>query len=194
MCEFAKLPAKGDCKMCEANRRHDQLTRMRMTAAAHACVLTIVLAMCASSGVALAEQGNPEIAPIGSRITSVDTYADFGAKWWQWVLQAPAADNPLSDPTGEKCRVGQQGPVWFLAGTLGSGVPTERHCQLPAGKAIFFPVINLGTFGFLSDPPEERTAGFLRARLARCDSNSIRNISVKIDGATVARPTRFATT
>ena len=141
--------------------------------------------------------GNPGIAPINSRLTTVKTYAELGAEWWQWAVQAPAADSPLLDATGEKCRVGQQGAVWFLAGTLGSGDPnesTERDCDVPAGKAIFFPAINVAYFGFLNDPPEERTAEFARMSAEEtCDSSSISNLSVTIDGVEVARPARFVT-
>jgi hypothetical protein len=161
-------------------------------------LLMIGLTAFVSTGTILADQGNPGIAPINSSITTVKTYADLGAEWWQWAVQAPAADNPLFDATGEKCRVGQQGPVWFLAGTLGFGDlnnPTVRQCEVPGGKAIFFPVINDAYFAFLNDPPETRTAKFVRTTAENyCDSNSIRNLSVAIDGAPVARPARFVTT
>lgn len=147
-----------------------------------------------------AAQGNPGIVPINSRITTVKTYAELGAEWWQWALQAPAADSPLADATGKKCSVGQAGPVWFLAGTLGgtfhSGdptVPTQRTCQVPFGKAIFFPVINAALLGFLSDPPEQRTAEFVRgAAEAICNSDSI-VLNVTIDERAVARPARYVT-
>jgi hypothetical protein len=161
--------------------------------AARACLLAIGLAACAATGIAFAAQGNPGIAPIDSRIATVQTYTDLGAEWWQWALAAPAADTPLFDATGEKCAVGQYGPVWFLAGTMGSGGHTERSCEVPPGKAIFFPVINLAYLAFLNDPPETRTLEFLRAQLAGCDSTSIHDVSVKIDGVAVARPLRYET-
>jgi len=44
------------------------------------------------------------------------------------------------DPTGEFCHVGQSGPVFFLAGNFGG--TTVRHCTVPAGKALFFPILN----------------------------------------------------
>lgn len=167
---------------------------------ARTCLLAIGLATFGASGVVLAGHGhsgsghgNPGIAPIASRITTVKTYADLGAEWWQWVLAAPAADTPLFDSTGEKCAVGQQGPVWFLAGTLGYGPAMERTCEVPGGKAIFFPIINMAYFAFLNDPPEQRTLAFLREQLAGCDSDSIRDVSVKIDGVSVARPVKYET-
>jgi hypothetical protein len=63
------------------------------------------------------------------------------AKWWQWALSIPVFENPLLDQTGEKCMVGQRGPVWFLVGNFGGG-DTTRSCSIPEGKRLFFPVIN----------------------------------------------------
>ena len=81
------------------------------------CILIISLATSVLADAALAREENLRIAPIDSKIITVKTYADLGSEWWQWALQAPAADNPLLDEDGSNCRVGQQGPVWFLAGT-----------------------------------------------------------------------------
>jgi hypothetical protein len=158
--------------------------------------LIIGLTMVASAAGAHADQGNPGIAPIHSGIATVKTYAELGAEWWQWALQAPAADSPLLDTTGEKCAVGQRGPVWFLAGTLGSenpmGDPAVRDCdKVPNGKAIFFPVINEAFFAFLNDPPEERTPEFLRGKL-QC--TNVRDLSAFVDGEAVAKLERFETT
>jgi len=157
-------------------------------------LLIIGITTLLSGEVALAKQGNPGIAPINSRITTVKTYAELGAEWWQWAVQAPLSDFPLLDTTGENCRVGQQGPIWFLAGTLGSGQKTVRECEVPAGKVIFFPVINYAYFAFLNDDPEQRTEDFIRTEVeTTCDSSSIRDISVTIDDKPVARPARFVT-
>lgn len=146
------------------------------------------------AGTAFANQGNAGIAPISSRITTVKTYADLGAEWWQWAAQAPAADTPILDLTGENCRVGQEGAVWFLAGTLAAFDSVERSCEVPAGKALFFPVINAVYFGFLNDPPETRTAEYVRdAAEELCDRETISELSVTIDGKPVARAAEFAT-
>jgi len=55
-------------------------------------------------------------------------------------LAIPFASSPVQDQTGESCGLGQSGPVWFLAGT--SGTAATRACSVPAGKAIFFPLVN----------------------------------------------------
>jgi hypothetical protein len=69
------------------------------------------------------------------------TYADWTARWWQWVLSIAKIENPLIDETGKNCANGQSGPVWFLAGALEGSA--ERSCTIPADKAILFPVINV---------------------------------------------------
>jgi hypothetical protein len=156
-------------------------------------VCTLFVFMFTVHGVAVAGQGNPGIAKATSMISIPQSYADLGAQWWQWALQAPAADTPLFDD-GTKCRVGQEGPVWFLAGTLGNGeanVVTERTCDVPVGKAIFFPVINAAYFGFIDDSEDTRTAEYVRATANFCDSNTIQNLSVTIDGIPVNNPTQY---
>ena len=70
-----------------------------------------------------------------------NTYGEWSAQWWQWVLSIPEATNPNLDTTGAKCGMGQAGPVWFLAGTFVSGTFT-RACTVPAAKALLFPIVN----------------------------------------------------
>ncbi len=94
-----------------------------------------------------------------------DSYAGWSAKWWQWLLSIPSAINPDVDPTGGNCAQGQSGPVWFLAGTL-SGSAT-RTCTMPAGKAIFFPMIN--AIGF--KPKGNETLNDLRLLVAGTADN-----------------------
>jgi hypothetical protein len=83
---------------------------------------------------------NPGVVPVNATYAG-RSYGEWVNKWWKWALQEPYATNPLLDPTGEDCAVGQSGKVWFLAGTFGSGT-AERTCTIPAEKAIFFPVYN----------------------------------------------------
>lgn len=76
------------------------------------------------------------------------TYAEWSAAWHQWADSLPAASHPLFDTAD--CKAGQSGPVWFLGGRFCSpdvnnnceGLPAVRTCNVPAGKALFFPVLN----------------------------------------------------
>jgi hypothetical protein len=85
-----------------------------------------------------ADSNNPGIFSVNSRPYGFD-YGEWSAKWWQWSLQIPSSTNPITDKTGAHCAQSQIGPVWYLAGSLGS--PAFRGCIIPAGKAIFFPVL-----------------------------------------------------
>ena len=176
-----------------------QSNKLLMKEVAKWCMILASMFVFASA--TLAAQGNPGIAPSTSNITDVKTYADLGAEWWQWIIQIPEADSPLGDlwgapdDMGMKCRMGQRGPVWFLASTLGYSLPGPenqivRHCEIPGGKALFFPVINAGFFSFYND---DSTAEELRAGLDLCDTSSIRNLTLTIDGVPVARPEKYYT-
>jgi hypothetical protein len=82
---------------------------------------------------------NPGIYAVDSKPFN-KTYGEWAAKWWQWAYSIPKKDHPADDNTGEKCAVGQEGPVWFLAGTFGG--TQERSCTIPSGKSIMFPILN----------------------------------------------------
>ena len=77
------------------------------------------------------------------------TYGEWAAQGWQWALSLPAAAHPLFDTAGRSA--GQPGPVWFLGArscaigdTTCSTTDVERTCAVPAGKALFFPVVRPG--------------------------------------------------
>jgi len=66
----------------------------------------------------------------------------LAARWWQWAMETPASQSPLTDQTGQFASANQpHGPVWFLAGNEGG--TTTRTVTIPAGKALFFPVANV---------------------------------------------------
>ena len=133
----------------------------------------------------------PVVAPIQT-IPAGQTYGRWAAAWWQWALGVPADENPVTDTTGEHCAQRQVDKVWFLAGYFPSFTsgPVVRACTVPAGKSLFFPLINNAFFAFLNDPPEQRTEEFVRAQ-ASCTEPA--NISVWIDGFKIPKPTRFFT-
>ena len=88
--------------------------------------------------------GNPGVAPPQSNPHGM-SYAEWGAAWWQWAISFPLDESPVTDTTGDLADLGQSGPVWFLAGTFGGSA--ERTVTIPAGKALFFPIVNfIGVF------------------------------------------------
>lgn len=107
------------------------------------------------------------------------SYGGWGAAWWKWAFNVPEATNPLLDPTGEFCGQGQQGAVWFLAGNAAGG-KTERTCTLPAGKNVFFPIVN--AIGWvIPDDPGLDTVEEIRTLLAYQNMNA--TTSATLDGA-----------
>jgi hypothetical protein len=84
----------------------------------------------------------PQSHPFGK------TYGEWEAAWWQWAFSLPADHNPLTNTA--PVIAGQTGNVWFLAGTFVTepemnGVNLGRVTRdetIPAGKALFFPLVN----------------------------------------------------
>ena len=135
------------------------------------------------------DQG-PPIAPIKTSPEG-QTYGRWAVEWYQWALGVPAANSPLTDTTGDNCAQRQVGKVWFLAGSI-SDAPVVRNCDIPAGKSLFFPLINTFYGAFLNDPPETQTEEFVRSHpYANCTIPV--DISVKIDGVEVQKPSLFFT-
>lgn len=83
------------------------------------------------------------VAP--SEVVAGHSQADWSRIWWQWARSFDDDESPIADKTGEHCGLKQAGPVWFLAGTYGTR-RTIRTCTVPAGKYLFFPLINYVVF------------------------------------------------
>jgi hypothetical protein len=76
------------------------------------------------------------------------TYSEWAEAWTDWAYSYPLDTSPILDETGASCAQGQKGKVWFLAGSFFNDppIPIERDCNIPAGKALFFPIVNTFTF------------------------------------------------
>lgn len=108
------------------------------------CAVLVSLTLTVTTRDVRASDGNlnPGVLPPSSTGFG-KTYGAWSAAWWQYVFLQPASSNPLLDPTGAGCRAGQSGPVFLLVGTAGSGAATRDKCTVPAGKALFFPLLNV---------------------------------------------------
>jgi hypothetical protein len=72
------------------------------------------------------------------------TIGDWTAAWWDWLLDAPASQDPLTDTTGAFQNVNNTLPVFFLAGT-GGGTAVRgdpNPIQVPEGTPILLPLVN----------------------------------------------------
>ena len=64
-----------------------------------------------------------------------NSYGEWSARWWQWLVSIPAATNPNLTSGAVDCTLGQSGTVWFLAGSFGDKAYT-RSCTIPSGKDL----------------------------------------------------------
>lgn len=120
------------------------------------------------------------------------SFRKLSAQWWQWILSIPTIDSPLLDQSGEKCMVGQRGPIWFLAGLPDPrSAAVSRTCSVPQGTTLFFPVANYAQVNTPGDcgQNEPLAVAEMRSNLAPLiDSINIRTVTV--DGVAVGGITR----
>jgi hypothetical protein len=115
---------------------------------------------------------------------------ELSAEWWQWALSIPTPHNALIDLTGADCMVGQRGETWFLAGVFGGG-EVERHCTIPEGVDLFFPIVNAMNFdtpNVCGQGPESISVRDLRA-VSAAFLDTITVATAEISGE-VIRPLR----
>ena len=124
----------------------------------------------------VAGSASVNIFPPGSKPYGL-AYPEHIENFWKWTLGIPAKDNPINDPTGEKCATGQlntNSSVFYL--TFNNGGVSERTCEVPAGKGLFIPVMQVE----LSD---KDTPGATIEELklsAKTDQDSVNSLYLKI--------------
>jgi len=119
---------------------------------------TLTLAAALLAAAQAAAQPVPPLIPPNKPVAGV-SQEEWSKRWWRWALSFDEDDGPVADRDGSLCAEGQQGPVWFLAGTYGTA-RTVRTCRVPAGKTLFFPLIN--TITYEPDDADESCASLKR--------------------------------
>jgi hypothetical protein len=107
------------------------------------------------------------------------SFGEWTVKWWEWAVSLPIDISPIVDETGKYANMNQNGPVWFLAGTLGENKMPIRNCVIPFGKGLLFPVINY-EINQLEDP-NLRTENAMVKHVVD-DINDIINKDAIVDG------------
>jgi len=87
-------------------------------------------------------KNNESIAVPVSENVAGKTQHEYANIWWQWANTMSDETSPIRDRDGKYCHVNQSGDVWFLAGGYGTS-KIKRHCVIPQGKHLFFPIINM---------------------------------------------------
>ena len=72
------------------------------------------------------------------------TISRWTQDWLRWSYFAPnnADQNPLLDTTGQAANFNNNGKIFFIAGTFGTGEATREISDVPADKPILLPMIN----------------------------------------------------
>ena len=94
-------------------------------------------------------QATPVVDP--TQTVAGITQLELSQQWWQWVVSIPASSNPQFDTDGSLAQTNNNGPVFFVAGNFGG--TSERTFTVPAGKPLFFPVLNNADFEFRDARP-----------------------------------------
>jgi hypothetical protein len=141
-------------------------------------VLIPVMSVLLFSFILLTVEGSTpvNIFPPGSKPYGL-TYSDHIKNFWKWTLAIPAKENPLDDPTGEKCATGQSNSnssVFYLA--INNGGVSERTCKVPAGKGLFIPVMQVEW----SDKEVPGASVEDLSKSAKKDQDSVNSLYLKI--------------
>lgn len=129
------------------------------------------------------------------------SYSDWNTAWWKWLYESPldaSCKLPLGDATGELCAVNQSGDVWFLVGNNGGNM-LRTKCVVPAGKSLFFPILNTSSDNGGVEP-DKRLDDATMQKIASDGLNGSTDIVLELDGVKIdssllrVEPTRFSYT
>jgi hypothetical protein len=96
------------------------------------------------------------------------------------MYREPSNTNIVTDTTGKNCALDQAGPIWFLAGTAGGSV--VRSCTVPAGKAIFFPLV-ANECSYAENPNLKSPSQLIDC--AKSADNNLKYLQLSIDGVAI---------
>jgi hypothetical protein len=165
----------------------------------------VALATLAASVIASCSSNSP--APSGAALDPTQahyghTNAEWGTLWWQWIYQTPQSVDdagmpscsiPFLDPTGADCAIGQSGDVFFLAGTQG-GTVVRDQCDVPAGKAIFFPIFTFANDnGGVPVPMQQSNSALMAQVQTEMTGVQVSSLSAEFDGAAISNLGSYAT-
>src|SRR5215217_7645484 len=117
------------------------------------------------------------------------TYAAWTARFARWAHSLPAAINPASDATGERCGFGQAGPVFFLV-QAGDQEAVERTCTVPAGTALLLPLLSASCTTVEPPPFHGRDEAALRACTEAWFATAV-ELTAVVDGETIPDLERY---
>ncbi|HEY0505363.1 MAG TPA: hypothetical protein VGD42_17915 [Lysobacter sp.] len=151
-------------------------------------IVHVLVGLCLSAGIAAAAPPAAAPAPLmPDAKVGGETFGNLTARWWQWAHHLPVV--PYQDPDGRFCELGQEGPVWFLAGTDGS-FTARRECVVPSGKYVLVPVINM-VVRDSGDPEYARSSCAQLQASAALNNDHLASAVVMLDGVRLADVARY---
>lgn len=129
------------------------------------------------------EKADPRVYEPAAKVEG-KSCAEWSAAWWQWSLGIKKDKNPVLDKTGTLAGVGQDGPVWFLAGNVGGA--TIRKCVVPASKPLFFPVLSSVDGAPLDKVDEKRHLAEVKSEMDRAT-----DMEATLDGKPISGLERY---
>ncbi|HEU5119999.1 MAG TPA: hypothetical protein VFT71_03335 [Candidatus Nitrosocosmicus sp.] len=125
---------------------------------------------------AIADSNSVNIFPPESKSFGL-SYVEHEKNFWKWALAIPVNENPVNDPTGEKCTNGQSNTnssVFYLS--FNNGGKSERTCTVPAGKGLLIPVMQV----VITDKDLPGASVEELATSAKKDQDSVNSLYLKI--------------
>jgi hypothetical protein len=136
----------------------------------------------------------PFLVPPGDPRLKGKGYEQWAASWLKWALELPrtntttGAVHPFLDSTHFNLTQGQIGDVWYLGAPFlapNSSGEIRRQCAMPAGKALFFPLINVWSSN-LEEPSFYGATADEQASKARFWADHLVDLFCEIDGVRLA--------
>jgi hypothetical protein len=111
---------------------------------------------------------------------------ELADRWWPWAINVPIASNPVVQSGDIGAVAGDQGSVFFLAGST-SPDPVTRNVIVPPNKPLFFPLIaiNVDNVALPGDPPTTLTAAEL-LDLVKVAFDNATDLFLEVDGVSMA--------
>jgi hypothetical protein len=113
------------------------------------------------------------------------SYSRWSERWWRWLLSIPQKISPAFDITGSNTKLNQNNPnIFFLCQTIEGieRIPTRRT-TVPAGRAIFMPIINWISVLDIDGKNEDELHFVARDKMDKAA-----NLEVEINGAIIEYP------
>ena len=198
---LATIDVQGAASAEEALAAAEDLAAQQATCLAADGACTTLVPPAALASLALAQEATPALedvpaladvlVPPEAEVGGL-SLAEWSARQWQWFLSFPDDVQPLLDETGERCNLGQSGPVFFL---VGGPTTLERTCTVPLGTAVFVPFGGAECSTVEPPPFFGGTEEELRACAdAAADRINVAQTEVTVDGQAVEDLAAYRTT